>query len=192
MKFMIGLGTEQWILIALLAVMVIVLIVLPMFTNKRRNKAVNELYSSIRPGDIIKTVGGIIGEVKEIKELTPTDKQMVIETGMDGNKTTMIFDIQAVYQVVSKANAPAAEPFAAETKTEAPAEPKAEEPVVENKAEESVEPKTEAVAVSADETAAAEVPAEAPEKPAAKPAAAKKPAAAAKGKTTTSKPAAKK
>lgn len=131
-----GLGKEQIILIVLLAVMVVVLIVLPMFTNKRRNKAVNELYSSIRPGDVIKTVGGIIGEVKEVKEITPVDKQMVIETGLDGKKTTMVFDIQAVYQVISKVDAPApvltdsvTEPVetVVETAPETPAEPFVEE-----------------------------------------------------------------
>lgn len=110
-KNLIGaLGPEQIILIVLLAVMVVVLIVLPMFTNKRRNKAVNELYNSIAPGDVIKTVGGVIGEVKEVRQLTPVDRQIVLETGADGSKTTMVFDIQAVYQVLSKVNAPAPAP----------------------------------------------------------------------------------
>lgn len=110
-KNLIGaLGAEQIILIVLLAVMVVVLIVLPMFTNRRRNKAVNELYNSIVPGDVIKTVGGVIGEVKEVRQLTPVDKQIVIETGADGSKTTMVFDIQAVYQVLNKVNAPAPAP----------------------------------------------------------------------------------
>ena len=131
-----ALGAEQIILIVLLAVMVVVLIVLPMFTNKRRNKAVNELYDSIRPGDVIKTVGGIIGEVKEVRQITPVDKQMVIETGDDGNKTTMVFDIQAVYQVMSKANAPA--PAA-----EAPAEPVKTEAAADEKSEATAEVETE-------------------------------------------------
>lgn len=110
-KNLIGaLGAEQIILIVLLAVMVVVLIVLPMFTNRRRNKAVNELYNSIVPGDVIKTVGGVIGEVKEVRQLTPVDKQIVLETGADGSKTTMVFDIQAVYQVLNKVNAPAPAP----------------------------------------------------------------------------------
>lgn len=121
-KLIGAMGAEQIILIVLLAVMVVVLIVLPMFTNKRRNKAVNELYNSIRPGDVIKTVGGIIGEVKEVREITPVDKQMVIETGAEGSKTTMVFDIQAVYQIVSKVAAPAVE-TPAETVAETTAEP---------------------------------------------------------------------
>lgn len=147
-----GLGKEQIILIVLLAVMVVVLIVLPMFTNKRRNKAVNELYSSIRPGDVIKTVGGIIGEVKEVKEITPVDKQMVIETGLEGKKTTMVFDIQAVYQVISKVDAPAP------VVTDPVAEPV--ETVVDTKSEPESEPFVEETTATAPESEMAAVDAE--------------------------------
>lgn len=127
-KNLIGaLGPEQIILIVLLAVMVVVLIVLPMFTNKRRNKAVNELYNSIAPGDVIKTVGGVIGEVKEVRQLTPVDRQIVLETGADGSKTTMVFDIQAVYQVLSKVNAPAPAPVPNEAPAAETADSVAEE-----------------------------------------------------------------
>ena len=185
-KFMIGaFGAEQWILIALLVVMVVVLIVLPMFTNKRRNKAVNELYNSIRPGDIIKTVGGIIGEVKEIKELSPVDKQMVIETGAEGSKTTMVFDIQAVYQVIDKVAAPTpiqpTETVATEPVAETPAPVEAAQPISEETAAaDAPEEKKEEVV---EETAPAE------KDTAAKTGAANKTrsAGSAKGKSTASK-----
>ena len=128
------------VMLVLLAVMVIVLIVLPMFTNSRRNKAINELHSSLRAGDVIKTVGGIVGTIIEIRDVGPVDKEMVVETGVGDNKSTMVFDIQAVYQVVSKANAP----------KEPPVEPKAEEPAPEEVAApaeaEPAEEKTEETA----------------------------------------------
>lgn len=128
------------IMIVLLAIMVIVLIVLPMFTNKRRNKAINELHSSLCPGDVIKTVGGIVGKIIEIKEISPVDKEMVVETGVGDNKSTMVFDIQAVYQVVSKVNAPAVEapaeePAAEVAKEEENVDSVAEENATEEKAE---------------------------------------------------------
>ena len=116
------------VMLVLLAVMVIVLIVLPMFTNSRRNKAINDLHSSLRAGDVIKTVGGIVGTIIEIKEVGPVDKEMVIETGVGDKKSTMVFDIQAVYQVLSKKDAPVDAPV------EEPAAP-VEEPVVEEAAE---------------------------------------------------------
>ena len=127
------------VMLVLLAVMVIVLIVLPMFTNSRRNKAISDLHSSLRAGDVIKTVGGIVGTIIEIREVGPVDKEMVVETGVGDNKSTMVFDIQAVYQVVSKVNAPE-EPPVEKPAEEAPAseevvEPAAEETTTEEKAE---------------------------------------------------------
>ena len=130
------------VMLVLLAVMVIVLIVLPMFTNSRRNKAINDLHSSLRAGDVIKTVGGIVGTILEIKEVGPLDKEMVIETGVDDKKCTMVFDIQAVYQVISKVNAPEEPPVAPKEEAPAPveeaAEPAAAEPA-EEKTEETAE-----------------------------------------------------
>lgn len=143
------------IMLVLLAVMVVVLIVLPMFTNKRRNKAINDLHSSLRPGDVVKTVGGIVGTITEIREISPVDKEMVVETGVGDRKSTMVFDVQAVYQVLSKVDAPV-EPAPFEEKpekaaevanpTETPAEQLAEESLsndAENAAEEKPEEQSE-------------------------------------------------
>lgn len=127
-------NAETIVMLVLLAIMVVVLIVLPMFTNKRRNKAINDLHSSLRPGDVIKTVGGIVGTIVEIKEISPVDKEMVVETGIGDKKTTMVFDIQAVYQVLSKVEAPVEQQPFNELGKEEPAV--AEEPVTESVSEE--------------------------------------------------------
>ncbi len=92
------------IFIVLLVVLVIALLVVPMFTNKKRAKQTDELHRSLQPGDLIKTVGGIIGTIKEIRQISPTDREMIIETGEGDNKTTMTFDIQALYQVMSRSS----------------------------------------------------------------------------------------
>lgn len=134
-NFLVGKVEPQTIImIVLLVVMVGVLIVLPMFTNKRRNKAINDLHSSLRPGDVIKTVGGIVGTIKEIKDISPVDKEMVVETGVGDNKCTMVFDIQAVYQVLSKVDAPAVAP-SAQPFEELPKEEPAEEKAIEDVAD---------------------------------------------------------
>lgn len=201
-----------WILVALLVVLVIVLLVVPMFTNKKRAKQTQELHNSLHPGDVIKTVGGIIGTVKEVRQITPNDREMVIETGDGDNKTTMTFDINALYQVISRvggsASAQSADVFAASTESETPvestektieekvevAEDKKEdvaaaEPVVEKS--EPVDPtpvaEPEAAAPAQEEAATVDEakPEEQPEpaaKPAAKKPAAKKPAAASPAK----------
>ena len=72
--------------------------------QKKRQKQINALQDSVKVGSTIKTVGGIIGKVVEIRQTSPVDKEMVIETGNEGSKTTMVFDIQAVYQVMSEAS----------------------------------------------------------------------------------------
>ena len=134
-NFLVGKVEPQTIImIVLLVVMVGVLIVLPMFTNKRRNKAINDLHSSLRPGDVIKTVGGIVGTIKEIKDISPVDKEMVVETGVGDNKCTMVFDIQAVYQVLSKVDAPAVAPEA-QPFEELPKEEPVEEKFIEDVAD---------------------------------------------------------
>ena len=164
-NFLLGaMDTQTIIMLVLLAIMVVVLIVLPMFTNKRRNKAINDLHSSLRPGDVIKTVGGIVGTIVEIKEISPVDKEMVVETGVGDNKTTMVFDAQAVYQVLSKTEEPAPtapfgelKPEEGEVKANETAEP-ASEDVAEEKSEEKT---TDETAATQEETE----PVPAPKKP---------------------------
>lgn len=129
---------DQILLIVLLVAMVIVIIVLPMFTNKKRQKQINALQDSVKVGSTIKTIGGIIGKVIEIRQTSPVDKEMVIETGRDGSKTTMVFDIQAVYQVMSDAVGLYSEnENQVETVNDAKAEQAEEVPAVEQKEEKS-------------------------------------------------------
>ena len=101
---MLSVDTPTIVFIVLLVVLIVALLVVPMFTNKKRAKQTEELHNSLQPGDLIKTVGGIIGTVKEVRQVSPVDKEMVIETGVGDNKTTMTFDIAALYQVMSRSS----------------------------------------------------------------------------------------
>ena len=92
------------IFIVLLALLIVALLIVPMFTNKKRARQTDELHRSLKPGDLIKTVGGVVGTIIEIRQISPVDKEMVIETGVEGRKTTMVFDIQALYQVMSRSS----------------------------------------------------------------------------------------
>lgn len=85
------------IIVALFAVV----FVFPMFSNKKRQKQANALFDSAKVGAIVETVGGIIGKVIEIRETSPVDKEMVIETGVGDNKTTIVFDIRALGRVIT-------------------------------------------------------------------------------------------
>ena len=136
--------TSQIVMIVIVVLLLVALIVVPMISNKKRQKQVEELHNSISVGDTVKTVGGIVGKIVAINDVNAVDKEFVLETGLDGSKSTMVFDFNAIYQVMSKsAKAAEAKQEAAEN-VDAVAEDKAEEvvstdAVVDEKTEEAVQ-----------------------------------------------------
>ncbi len=152
------------IFMVMLGLLIVALLVVPFFTNKKRAKQTDELHRSLQPGDLVKTIGGVIGTIIEIREISPVDKEMVIETGVGDNKTTMTFDIQALYQVMSRSSTivPVEEPKREEEPHEEPAPvvaPIEEQPVP---AVEETKPVEEAQPVAEEPTSNAEQPAEEP------------------------------
>lgn len=117
---------QNIILLVVVGLLMVAIIVLPYFTNKKRKKQVEELHNALAVGDTIKTVGGIVGKIVAIDLSDPTEKQFVLETGFDGKKSTMVFDINAIYQVMSKGAS--AKMAAAKANEEAVETPASEEP----------------------------------------------------------------
>lgn len=97
------------IMIVVAVLLVAVMVIFPMITNKKQKKAVEEQRGKLSVGDTIETVGGIIGVVKEIRDAAPGRKELVIESGTPGSTTTLVIDIQALYMVLNRVGAPAAE-----------------------------------------------------------------------------------
>ncbi len=147
----------SWVFLGVIVAAIIALLVWSFISNKKRRKNIEETINAIKPGNKVKTVGGIIGEVVEVNEEEGT---FVMRTGDSmGNCSYMKFDKQAIYQTdakpepapaaekaasteVTKATAeekPAAEPFEAEA-AEAPAE-KEEAEEKEEKTEKPAAPK---------------------------------------------------
>ena len=148
--------TSSWWLYLVLIGLVIVMLVLPMFSQRKRNKEFNSMLDAMKVGDKIRTIGGVIGRITKINRDSdiPT---VVIETGTKNEKTTMEFDVTAI-QYNFNYN-PQAAALAAETKKqeakiaekeaekETPVEePKAETEVVEEKKEETKAPAKKATA----------------------------------------------
>ncbi len=102
-NFLSAITGDTIFMIVLVVVVLLFLIVFPMFTNKRRQKQVEKLQEGVVVGAEIKTVGGIVGTIIAIREKSPVDKEIVIETGVGDNKSTMVLDMQAVYQVLTPA-----------------------------------------------------------------------------------------
>ena len=67
--------------------------------GKRKNKKVRAMHDSVRAGDVIATIGGIIGTVKERDEETAT---VLID---EKNGTTIKVVIQAVQSILEKSDA---------------------------------------------------------------------------------------
>ena len=135
-----AISVQQIVLIVVCVLLMVAILVLPMFTNKKRQKAVQEMHNSISVGDTVKTVGGIVGKIAEIHQNDKNEKEFVLSTGIEGNKSLLTFDFNAIYQVMSKA-APAASKKEAAPAEDAPVEIAA--PVDEATAEAPTEEKTE-------------------------------------------------
>ncbi len=89
-------GSNNWVLtVVLLVLMIVLLFVLPMVSNKKRQKEANDIFDGISVGDEIMTIGGIMGKVVALTTHESGEKLMVIETGEGAGKTTMTFTVQA-------------------------------------------------------------------------------------------------
>ena len=150
-------GGSWWIYLILLG-LVVLMLVLPTITNRKRMKEYDQMVNALHVGDTVRTVGGVIGRITKISEKDGV-KTFILETGAKNNKTTMEFDIGSVGTVL-KSTAKQEEIAPKEEKKE---EPKTEEVKVGEKADETLE------APEAEEAKDAEKVEEAkPEKPAKK------------------------
>ena len=111
-------GWVSWLFLGIIIAAIIALLVWSFLSNRKRRKNFEETVNAIKPGNKVKTIGGIIGEVVEVNEEEGT---FVLRTGdANGNCSFMKFDKQAIYQTDAKPE-PAPEAPAAE-KASAPAE----------------------------------------------------------------------
>lgn len=122
-----GNGAQTWILMAILLVVIVVMMVFNRRSQKKREEETKSMLDAIRPGNKVKTIGGICGIVVEV---CPEDNTFVLETGTENSgKSYIKFDKQAVYQ--TDAVAKKEEPAAPEAKADAPAKEVENEPVQE-------------------------------------------------------------
>ena len=126
-------GWVTWVLLGVVVVIFVVFFVISSRKNKKRQEEAEQLMNAIKPGNKVKTIGGVCGIVVEVD---PEENTFVLETGSEvSGKSYMKFDKQAIYQtdaVVEKR----------EDKKEE-AEDKSGEPFEEGQAEEKAEEKQE-------------------------------------------------
>lgn len=105
-------GSSPWttVFFIVIAVAFLGMMVWSSFNNRKRDKKAQEMLSNVGPGDKVKTVGGLVGTIVQVITLSPTEKLMVIESGIGDNKTTMTYDIRAIGTIMEHANTPAINP----------------------------------------------------------------------------------
>ena len=130
-----GQGDYSWIfLVVLVGAMVLMMVFNRRSQKKRQEEQMNTL-NAVKPGNKVKTIGGICGVVVEICD---EDNTFVLETGTEkSGKSYIKFDKQAIYQ--TDAVAPKAVPAPAEEPMEGPVE----EAPVETQEKADEEPKAE-------------------------------------------------
>ncbi|MCL1945502.1 MAG: preprotein translocase subunit YajC [Firmicutes bacterium] len=85
--------------VAIIAFMFIV----PVRRRKKQNEYISNLHQSVQVGCIVKTLGGLIGKVVGLNEKQGI-KEVVIETGIEPNKATLVFDFMYIYAVLVNAD----------------------------------------------------------------------------------------
>ena len=146
-------GYGNWIMLAILAVLIVVVVVMYVLGNKKRKKQeqdAKDLINAVKPGNKVKTIGGICGIVVEVDD---EENTFVLETGTElSGKSYIKFDIQAIYQTDAVVEKPEANAAAEEPAVEAPAEEAAEAPAEATEVTEAVEEAPVAEEAPAEET----------------------------------------
>lgn len=124
-----------WISYVILGVMIVAIVVLFIFSGRRRKKQEQDaknLIDAVKPGNKVKTIGGICGIVVEVDT---EENTFVLETGTEqSGKCFIKFDRQAIYQtdaVVEKPEEKKEEELPAETPSELKAETEDKEALTE-------------------------------------------------------------
>ena len=88
-----------WIILAVIVVLFVVYFVFSGRKNKQRRQEYVEQIEAIKPGNKVKTTGGICGIVKEVCD----DDTIVIETGTEqSGKSYVKVDKECIYQTDAK------------------------------------------------------------------------------------------
>ena len=84
----------------------VVLFGVMIFLSSKRRRSTQQqilkMHDELRPGQRVRTVGGVVGRIKEIREESPGFKTVLIETGSAKFPAHMLFDVQAIYGIIAE------------------------------------------------------------------------------------------
>ena len=79
-------------------VLLVIMLILPYFSQKRKNQEYNNMLLSLKVGDLVKTAGGIIGKITKITDKGDF-KTVILETGSK-EKSTIELDMSMIYCIL--------------------------------------------------------------------------------------------
>ena len=97
----------MWILVGIIIVAFVVWMVISSKKRKKQEQEAKDLIDAVKPGNKVKTIGGVCGIVVEVNS---EENTFVLETGSEAvGKSYVKFDKQAIYQTdaVVEKDAPA-------------------------------------------------------------------------------------
>ena len=102
MNFLLAEGNagSSWLLLGVFVVLMVLMLVVPSISNKKRMAAYREMQDNLKAGDKIQTIGGIVGRLVKIKDKNGY-KTIVLETGDKDKKMYIEFDINAIAGIVT-------------------------------------------------------------------------------------------
>lgn len=103
-----NMGAGTIIIYVVLILVLLAMLIMPYFTQKKKNQEFAKMLNSIKVGDLVKTAGGIIGKVTKITDKGEI-KTVILETGSKTEKSYMEFDLSMIYCVLKSTKAPALE-----------------------------------------------------------------------------------
>jgi preprotein translocase YajC subunit len=86
----------------IMLLLVVVLGAMILLSSRRRKSAqqkAEQMLDTLRPGNRVRTVGGVVGRIKEIREESPGMKTVLLQTGNDKYPSFMLFDINAIFGI---------------------------------------------------------------------------------------------
>lgn len=95
--------TNEWVVYGVGGAILVFLVATMVMQGGRRKKNYEDylgMLETLKPGTRVKTVGGVIGTIKEMREEAPGFKTVLLETGVNGKTSFALYDLQAIYGVV--------------------------------------------------------------------------------------------
>ena len=99
-----GSKTSSIVVYGILILVLVAMLVLPYFTQKKKSQEFAQMLESMKVGDLVKTAGGIIGKITKITDKGDI-KTVILETGSKTEKSYMEFDMAMIYCVLKSTKA---------------------------------------------------------------------------------------